>query len=82
MSNTTAIVYRNPAEAAFWEGGFAFPVFIGCAVGFLAFLALHGIVTKFFAKKQRFRQVSDLQMWIISILSLLAGFGTFHWMML
>lgn len=30
------IVYRNPAEAAFWEGGMAFPMMVGLVVGFIA----------------------------------------------
>lgn len=77
------IVYRNPAEAMFWEGGYAFPIFVGCAVGFVTFLMLHQLFVKFFpAKRSYFKQVSDVQMWIISILSLLAGFGVFHWMMI
>lgn len=29
MSHHTVIVYRNPAEAAFWESGIAFPWFCG-----------------------------------------------------
>lgn len=30
------IVYRNPAEAAFWESGMAFPMMVGLGVGFVA----------------------------------------------
>ena len=36
MGNTTSIiVYRNPAEAAFWESGMAWPLFVSLAFAVL-----------------------------------------------
>lgn len=34
------IVYRNPAEAAFWEGGYFIPLVCGLGVGMAVFLVL------------------------------------------
>lgn len=40
MSNTQSIiVYQNPAQAAFWEGGFAFPLGAALLVLFVVVLA-------------------------------------------
>ena len=33
------IVYRSPAEAAFWESGMAFPLIVGMVVGVLLAVA-------------------------------------------
>jgi hypothetical protein len=50
MTNTPAIiVYRNPAEAAFWEmvsGGELFPVICGVVVFFITFIAVNYLLTK------------------------------------
>lgn len=35
---SSIIVYRNPAEAAFWEGGYLIPIFAGCGAGVAVFL--------------------------------------------
>lgn len=40
MSTTQSIiVYRNPAEAQFWESGMAFPLMVALFVGFVVALA-------------------------------------------
>ena len=40
MSTThSIIVYRNPAEAHFWESGMAFPLMVALFVGFVVALA-------------------------------------------
>jgi hypothetical protein len=53
----SVIVYRNPAEAAFWEmlsSGAAFPVIAGIVVFFAVFLVIQAyVVEKIFGRLYR-----------------------------
>jgi len=47
------IVYRNPAEAAFWNlasNGQFFPIIAGIVVGLIVMLVLNHIATKFWPR--------------------------------
>jgi hypothetical protein len=75
MTTQSIIVYRNPAEAMFWEGGYAFPLIGGLAVGLLLFVVLHWAAGKL--TKNRFGP-SDHVMFVIAVISIVAGGLTFH----
>lgn len=50
--NTTQsiIVYRNPVEAAFWEGGYAFPLIASMVVLVVVLVALNAIGDRIFGR--------------------------------
>ena len=68
------IVYRNPLEAALWEGGMVWPIIVGCFVGFVTFLILIKIAEYVSPRRNGFVQVSDLVMGSIGAAALIAGF--------
>jgi hypothetical protein len=73
------IVYHNPAQQAFWEGGYAVPIGAGLGVGFLLFLALMWVAGKV---SRGWRGPSDLTMAGAAIASLGVGFLVFNYLML
>lgn len=40
------IVYRNPAEAVFWESGLAFPIIAGCVMAVVGALVFDFLARK------------------------------------
>ena len=57
------IVYRNPAEAMFWESGMAFPLMVALFVGFVVALA-----AGHFYEKMDFRSRKALGNWSMFII--------------
>ena len=68
------IVYRNPVEAAFWESGLVIPIFAGCAVGFLTFIALYKIAEKFCPRRYGFYNVPNYVTAAAGVFSTIIGF--------
>lgn len=80
MSNTQSIiVYRNPAEAAFWESGMLIPLIGGLGTGFLVFIVLAAIAKKL---SRDWRGPSNLALGAAGIASVAAGLLAFNWLML
>ncbi len=80
MSNTQSIiVYRNPAEAAFWESGMLIPLFGGLATGFLIFCVLAAVAKKFSGD---WRGPSNMALGAAGVAAFAAGVLTFDWLML
>lgn len=53
MSNIqSVIVYRNSIEAAFWESGMIFPLFLGLIVALVIVLAVNGVLTLYNRSKR------------------------------
>lgn len=75
------IVYRNPAEQAFWESGLLVPISGGIAAGLIAFAityrATHAIINRFF------KQVSwnKRNQYATNIAAVVGGFVGFPTMM-
>lgn len=73
------IVYRNPAEQAFWEGGFAVPIVGGCLVGLVAFILSYQIASMLFQRFGRsimWGRRNSYSTTIASILGITAGIST------
>lgn len=73
------IVYRNPAEAAFWEmmsNGDLFPVIVGVVVFFAMFLTLHSLVVDRWFRRSKYATNVSL------FVSALCGFATIWFMAL
>lgn len=78
MNTQSIIVYRNPAEAAFWESGMAFPLMSGLFVGFIVFVIGATILDKFTKKSWKKPVWWEVSTWTLAIASLcLAGY-VFH----
>lgn len=78
MSQTQSIiVYRNPAEAAFWEGGYLVPLVGGLGAGFLFFLALMWIAGKV---SRDWRGPSNFVTGAAGVASVCVGALVFHWL--
>lgn len=72
------IVYRNPAEQAFWEGGYLIPIIGGIGVGLVVFLALN-----FLAEKLNLsHRVESAFIRLNGILALVAFFYTMNKMLI
>lgn len=52
MTTQAIIVYRNPAEAAFWEGGMVFPLIVGLIVGVIVAVIAATMYDKFVFRGQ------------------------------
>lgn len=77
MNTQSIIVYRNPAEAAFWQSGMFVPLFGGLGVGMLVFILL----THMFDRAIN-RSNNNTPMIVCAILSVIAGAFTFHWLLI
>lgn len=57
MNNPQSIiVYRNPLEAAIWEGTYSetlFPIMVALFAGFLVFVIVHGLFDRYLAVRIR-----------------------------
>jgi len=67
------IVYRNPLEAALWEGGMVFPIISGCFVGFITFLILLKFAEFCAPRRGGIPQVTDFVMGSCGIIALCLG---------
>ena len=73
------IVYRNPMEQAFWEGGYLIPIFGGCSVGLLAFALTYKITDKLlsrFRKNLSWHRQNVYATNTASVVGLAAGIST------
>lgn len=85
MTTQSIIVYRNPVEQMFWEGGFAFPLFAGLAAGFLTFVLLIKIAEMLSNLIARRHPPLESNTWVVSLISIVsfgAGGAMFHWLMM
>ena len=80
MSTTQSIIiYRNPVEAAFWENGMVFPLFVSLCVFMLVMVGLVKIIER---KIQRWTtEWANAYTVLAIIISAVAAGGVFHWMM-
>lgn len=77
MTTQSIIVYRNPAEAAFWESGMLIPLVGGLGVGFILFLVLMKIATKV---SRDWRGPSNFVTGAAAVVSICAGVLTLLWL--
>ena len=82
MTTQSIIVYRNPAEAMLWEGGYVFPLIAGLGAGFLTFVFLMWALGLWNQRKTRRARVvvPEQAMIAAAIISIIIGGGTFHWL--
>ncbi len=81
MSNTQSIiVYTNPAQAAFWEGGYFIPLCGGLLVGALVFVALYAFAERLVRRIGG--RVGGLAMGAAVVAGISAGVFTFSHLML
>lgn len=80
------IVYRNPAEAAFWhsmQSGAAFPVMMGCVAFFLVFVVFHRLGERVLRRQRRltWNQVNERATYIAMAFGIVAAILTvrFFW---
>lgn len=76
----SVIVYRNPMEAAFWEGGFAFPLIAAVFVGVMIFVIAHLMFDKYNRGKKYGRrqwQPTTLQNWMSGFIAVAAAVVVF-----
>lgn len=45
------IVYRNPAEAAFWESGMAFPLMVGIVLAVVLTIGVDKLAQRFLSRR-------------------------------
>lgn len=80
MGNTqSVIVYRNRAEAMFWESGMAFPLIAALVIAFIVFLGSASIADKIARRNGKFT-MGEGPTWICALLAAVAGCLTFYFL--
>lgn len=77
MTTQSIIVYRNPAEVAFWESGMIVPLGGGLGAGFITFLILMWIAQKV---SRDWRGPSNFVTGAAAVASICVGALAFHWL--
>lgn len=79
MSQTqSVIVYRNPAEAAFWESGMAFPLMASLFVFLVVFLLLNTV----FERQVRQSKNHNIFLVVFGIVASISSFTMFNVLMI
>lgn len=72
------IVYRNPLEAAFWEGGYAFPLIVFMVVTVIVAAILMKSAEHLFRPR---RHVAEKLNYVLLAVSCGVGFGALWWLL-
>lgn len=82
MTTQSIIVYRNPAEAAFWESGMVIPLGGAMIVGFLSFLVVIFISNKLSGTSYRRHRRGKIIDWTAALASFALSVFTFNYLMI
>lgn len=72
------IVYRNPMEKAFWEGGYPFPMMLFIVVMAVSFFLTYKLLEKLFNGGRGWNQ-PDWFLWVSGTIGVILGSLAFIW---